>query len=116
MEDLIAALLRWGMLLSFGLVLTGLVLRMAFTHRLGLEKSLQGANVLHLLLRDVSRAGSHRACPSWLIRLGVSALLLTPFVRVAASCYYFASVERNWTHALLTLLTLLTLGYILFLG
>ena len=116
MEDLIAALLRWGMLLSFGLVLTGLVLRMAFTHRLGLEKSLQGANVLHLLLRDVSRAGSHRACPSWLIRLGVSALLLTPFVRVAASCYYFAVIGRNWTHALLTMLTLLTLGYILLLG
>ena len=116
MEDLLAALLRWGMLLSFGLVLTGLVLRMAFTHQLGLEEPLQGTNVFHLLLRDVSRAGSHRVCPSLLIRLGVSTLLLTPFVRVAASCYYFACVERNRTHTLLTLLTLLTLGYIIFLG
>ena len=116
MEDLISVILRSGMLIGMGLVMAGLTLQVIGAGRGGLEARLQGTNVLQFMLADLPRVGSPLLWPALLAHLGVAVVLLTPYARIVASLYYFAYVERRWTHALLTSLTLIALTYILFLG
>jgi uncharacterized membrane protein len=47
--------------------------------------------------------------------MGIGVLMLTPFVRVLASVFYFAFVEHNWKYTLFTAFVLSVLTYSLFL-
>jgi uncharacterized membrane protein len=58
---------------------------------------------------------SHELRPRVLINMGIAVLMLTPFVRVLASVFYFALVERNWKYTLFTGFVLCVLTYSLFL-
>ena len=53
--------------------------------------------------------------PRLLINLGIALLMLTPYVRVLASTFYFALAERNPKYTLFTGFVLAVLTYSLFL-
>ena len=114
MEDLVSAILRDGMLVSMGLVISGLMLQ-RFCHG-RIEEQLQGTNVLQLILADLHQIGLAARWPSILVHVGIAGFMVTPYVRVFASMLYFAKVQRSWKHALMTGLVLATLTYVLFLG
>lgn len=116
MEDLVGSILRRGTVLSVVLVLAGLALRRVGLGGAGFEDRLQGTNVLQFLLADAQHIASLARWPAVLVHGGLAALFLTPYARVLASLFYFASLERSWRQTLLTACTLLPLTYILFLG
>ena len=58
---------------------------------------------------------SHDLRPRVMVNMGMAVLMLTPFVRVLASVFYFALVERNWKYTLFTGFVLGVLTYTLFL-
>ncbi|MGZ3606158.1 MAG: DUF1634 domain-containing protein, partial [Thermodesulfobacteriota bacterium] len=58
---------------------------------------------------------SHELRPRVMINMGIAVLMLTPFVRVLASVFYFAFAERNWKYTLFTGFVLGVLTYSLFL-
>lgn len=117
MEDLVGWILQRGTWFSIGLLLASAILRRssAYWHA-GADPPLQGTNVLHLLLADLRGMATPRFWPSGLAHLGIALLMLTPYVRVLASVFYFAWVERSGRHALLTGSVALMLTYIVFLG
>lgn len=53
--------------------------------------------------------------PRVLINFGLAVLLLTPYVRVAASMLYVAVAERNWKYTAFTGFVFAVLTYSLFL-
>lgn len=111
MEHLVSAILRNGMLISMGLVLAGLVLQWWRRETGILAPVLQAESLPALILRNLPRIREVGAWPSVCIHLGISVLLLTPYLRVLASLIYFVQVERSWKHALFTgiVLALLTI-------
>lgn len=111
MEHLVSAILRNGMLVSMGLVLAGLLVRWLTRGVEAPPPILQAESLPTLVWRDVARARESGTWPSLLMHLGVAALLLTPYLRVAASFVYFVRVERSWKHALFAgiVLALLTI-------
>jgi uncharacterized membrane protein len=108
--------LRWGGILSFGFMVSGLaifiwknwsfdVLSMSYNEVLGLLKSqpmgLEGVNL------DLSSR-------HWM-NLGLWVLVLTPALRVLLSCIHFAK-EKDRFYFGITVLVLLLLGASIFLG
>ena len=116
MEDLISTILRSGIVLSSGLILAGLILTWSGTGHVSAEHHLYGTNLLQFVLADFRRIGTPSVWSSVLIHVGLVVLLLTPYLRVAASVLYFATVARSWKRALLSGLVFATLTYLLFLG
>ena len=114
-EPFIASILRIGTSLSLGLIVTG-VAWCAATNQFWLQPDLQGTNLLQLLAAELRSARSGGASPALLLHLGIVVLLLIPFVRVAASAWYFACVESRRIHALLAAVVAGVLAYILFVG
>ena len=53
--------------------------------------------------------------PRFLVSLGITALLLTPYVRVLASLLFFAFVAHNWKYSAFTGFVFAMLTYSLFL-
>ena len=95
MESLISAILRTGLLLSLGLILMGLGLsQIGGLSGVGNER-LVGTNILQFLLGGLARLREPARWSQALVHLGIAALLLTPYVRVVASVFYFAWVERH---------------------
>ena len=114
MENLISSILQNGIALSIGLILAGLLFRWAEGSQASFQEFIQSVSIPTLLLADFHRLGSPGTWPSVLMHLGVIVLLVTPYVRVAASMIYFAAVERNWKQALLTGFVLIVLTITLF--
>lgn len=115
-EPFIASTLRWGMFISMGCLAAGLAWQRLTTGDWELVDTLQGTNVLALLMADVQQARSLAHPPQLLCHLGIAVLLLVPYVRTLASCWYFASVERNVRYTLYTTCLALLMTYILLLG
>ena len=117
MEDLVGWILQRGTWFSIGLLLASAILRRssAYWHA-GADPPLQGTNVLHLLLADLRGMATPRFWTSGLAHLGVVVLMLIPYLRVLASVFYFACVERSGRHVLLTGVVAAVLTYIVFLG
>lgn len=116
MENLVGAILQNGMLLSVGLVIAGLFLQWVTTAEIYLQEPLHGENVLQFVLQDLHRAVSPKSFSLFLVHLGIAALMLTPYLRLVVSFFYFAYVDRHWRYAFLTILTLTPLTYFLLLG
>ena len=95
MESLISLILRTGMLISLGFIFAGLIIGWADQEHASLGPNLKAKSVPILILVDLQQIGSPGFWPRLFIHLGVSALLLTPYVRVLASMAYFTWVDRS---------------------
>lgn len=68
---------------------------------------LHGRNFFSFLI-DLFRGGYFKKPPVLLMALGIAILILTPYVRVVMSVFYFAAV-RNTKYVLITLFVLIIL-------
>jgi len=90
MDRVIGYVLLVGVALSVGLVVAGLGWGFVRHGVLGVHDEIPRTNLFGFLVAEIRLvlAGAFR--PRLLVSLGIAALLLTPFVRVAASLVFFA--------------------------
>jgi uncharacterized membrane protein len=115
MDVLVGYVLAGGVITSMILVATGLIWHWAITGSLGLDYSMGGMNFFRFVVSDVVTVIRTGFGPRRMINLGVAVLMLTPFIRVASSMFYFAVVEHNWKYTIFTGFVLTVLTYSLFL-
>ncbi len=115
MESLVGYILLIGVLLSVALLVAGFVWRWMRVGSLRFEHSIVGMNFFEFLLSTLRQTASHAFRPRLFLNMGIAVLMLTPFVRVLASVFYFAFVEHNWKYTLFTAFVLSVLTYSLFL-
>jgi len=115
MEILIGYILLVGVLLSITLLVIGFIWRWERSGNLRFEHTIVGMNFFEFVLTSLRQMASHDLRPRIMINMGIAVLMLTPFVRVLASVFYFALVQRNWKYALFTGFVLSVLTYSLFL-
>lgn len=100
-----------GVLLSLGLVATGLVWHWAVSGTWQLDYTLPATTVAGFIAADLEQAARGSFRPRLLVDMGIAVLLLTPYVRVLLSMLYFLLAERNLKYAIFTALVLATLTY-----
>jgi len=61
--------------------------------------NLHARSIPTLIMMDIHDGDLAAHWPKILIHLAVVVLMLTPYLRVLASTFYFAFIERNWRHA-----------------
>ncbi len=115
MDVLIGYLLLYGVLLSLALVAMGLGWRYLRTGNAWLDYQISGMNLFQFVVEEFRLAAHIQFRPRLLVNLGIAVLMLTPFLRVAASVVYFLAVLRNWKYTLFTSIVLVVLAYSLFL-
>ncbi|MBP1695529.1 MAG: hypothetical protein H6Q41_717 [Deltaproteobacteria bacterium] len=115
MESLVGHILLAGVLLSVTLLTVGFVWRWARVGNLRFEHSIAGMNFFEFILSTLQQTASQAFRPRLFLNMGMGILMLTPFVRVLASVFYFAFVEHNWKYTLFTGFVLSVLTYSLFL-
>jgi uncharacterized membrane protein len=115
MDALVGSILQNGILLSLGLIIIGLVWRWFITGSLVVDYQIAGMNLFEFVTEEVRLAMHGAIRPHLLINLGIAVLMLTPFIRVAASVVYFMGVLRNWKYTVFTAIVLTVLTYSLFL-
>lgn len=115
MECLVGYILLIGVLLSVALIVAGFVWRWVRVGNLRFEHSIAGMNFFEFILSTLRGMGSQALRPRLFLNMGIGVLMLTPFVRVLASVFYFAFAERNWKYTLFTGFVLSVLTYSLFL-
>jgi uncharacterized membrane protein len=114
MEVLIGYILLIGVLLSIFLLLVGTAWQWISTGSPRFDYTLQAMNFWAFLFTSLRRLWAGDLRPQTVIDLGISALLLTPYVRVFASMLYFLA-KRNWKYSVFTLFVFSVLSYSLFL-
>ena len=115
MEFLIGYILLAGVLISAALLAIGMIWHWVRWGNLRFEYSIVGMNFFEFLLTTLRQMTSEVMRPRFFLNMGIGVLMLTPFVRVLASVFYFALVERNWKYTLFTGFVLSVLTYSLFL-
>ena len=115
MESLVGYILLTGVLLSVALLAVGFVWRWVRVGNLRFEHSIVGMNFFEFILSTLRGMASQALRPRLFLNMGIGVLMLTPFVRVLASVFYFAFVEHNWKYTLFTGFVLSVLTYSLFL-
>jgi uncharacterized membrane protein len=115
MEILIGYILLGGVLISTALLTIGLIWHWARWRNLRFEHSIVGMNFFEFILSTLRQVSSHDLRPRFILNMGIGILMLTPFVRVLASLFYFALKERNWKYTLFTGFVFCVLTYSLFL-
>jgi uncharacterized membrane protein len=115
MEILVGYILVAGVLLTVTLLAVGLVWHWARYRNLRFEHSIIGMNLFEFILLTLRQVSSHVTRPRFILNMGIGVLMLTPFVRVLASMFYFALIERNWKYTLFTGFVFCILTYSLFL-
>jgi uncharacterized membrane protein len=115
MDALVGGILQNGVLLSLGLIIIGLVWRWYITGSLLVDYRIGGMNLFEFVTEEIRLAATGAIRPHLLINLGIAVLMLTPFIRVAASMAYFMGVLKNWKYTLFTAVVLSVLTYSLFL-
>lgn len=115
MESLVGYILLTGILLSVALLAVGFVWRWLRVGNLRFEHSIVGMNFFEFISSTLRQMASRAFRPRLFLNMGIAVLMLTPFVRVLASVFYFAFVEHNWKYTLFTAFVLSTLTYSLFL-
>ncbi len=115
MELLIGYILLVGVLLSVALLAIGFIWRWERSGNLRFQHTIVGVNFFEFVLISLRQMGSHELRPRVMLNMGIAVLMLTPFVRVLASVFYFALVQRNWKYTLFTGFVLGVLTYSLFL-
>jgi len=115
MESLVGYILLTGVLLSVALLVVGFVWRWVRAGNLRFEHSIAGMNFFEFILSTLQQTASQAFRPRLFLNMGIAILMLTPFVRVLASVFYFAFAEHNWKYTLFTGFVLGVLTYSLFL-
>ena len=115
METLVGYILLAGVLVSAALLTIGLIWHWARWGNLRFEHSIVGMNFFEFILSTLRQVSSHATRPRFILNMGIGVLMLTPFVRVLASVFYFALKERNWKYTLFTGFVFCVLTYSLFL-
>jgi uncharacterized membrane protein len=115
MEILIGYILLGGVLLSVALLAIGFVWRWERSGNLRFQHTIVGMNFFEFVLTSLRQMASPDLRPRVMVNMGIVVLMLTPFVRVLASVFYFALVLRNWKYTLFTGFVLGVLTYSLFL-
>lgn len=115
METLVGYILLVGVLLAIALILVGLIWHWAVTGQLQLQSLISGMNLFQFVWSDIQQAGSGSWRPDLLVKLGIAVLMLTPYVRVMISMFFFALAERNWKYTVFTGVVFSVLTYSLFL-
>jgi uncharacterized membrane protein len=114
MEGLVGYILLIGVLLSVALLTVGFIWRWVRVGNLRFEHSIVGMNLFEFILSTLRQMASQAFRPRLFLNIGIGVLMLTPFVRVLASVFYFAFVEHNWKYTLFTGFVLSVLTYSLF--
>jgi uncharacterized membrane protein len=111
-ERMIGGVLLGGVLLSSALILAGLGWHCIRYHDLTFKYLISASTVFQFFSHDLSSFVSSPPRPRDLLNLGIAVLLLTPYVRVAISFFYFLLVERSWRFTLITgfVISVLTWG------
>ncbi len=115
MDTLVGYILLVGVILSLILIIAGSSWHWINTGNLQFDYSLQGKNFFNFLHLDLLALFAGDLRPRLLVNLGVAVLLLTPYLRVLASIFYFALVDRNWKYTAFTAFVFIVLTYSLFL-
>jgi uncharacterized membrane protein len=115
METVVGYILLIGVLLSVGLIVSGVCWHWAVAGHLVLTYPAAGMNLLQFVVAEMRQLISGPLAPRTIIYAGLVVLMLTPYGRVLASLAYFAFVERNWKYTALTAFVLGVLTYSLFL-
>jgi len=114
-EVFVSYILLGGVLLSIGLVGSGLIWHWTATGTLGLNYSIGRMNLFRFMITEVHQVSQGVVGPRLLVSLGLAALMLTPYVRVLVSMLYFAIVERNRKYTIFTGFVFAVLTYSLLL-
>jgi uncharacterized membrane protein len=114
MEGLIGYILLSGVLLSVALIAAGLSWHLVVSGNMTITHRVSGLNLFRFLVATVRLGGMPSARPDLLVNLGIGVLMLTPYVRVLGSAFYFALVEHNRKYTGFTIFVLSVLTYILF--
>ncbi len=114
MDTVIGYVLLGGVLVSVALLVAGLIWHWIKTGQVGVKFKIVRLNLFEFVAAELRGIGNDFR-PRLLVGLGIAALLLTPYLRVAASLAFFALVERNWKYSLFTGFVLAVLTYSLFL-
>jgi len=115
MDALVGYTLLGGLMLSLVLIIAGLIWHWLLTGSLTAEYVIKGMNLSGFLAQVVFQMVSGKIGPKTVLNLGICFLLLTPFVRVLVSVFYFAIEEHNWKYTTFTGIVLTVLTYSLFL-
>ncbi len=114
MEVLLGTSLLVGVLLSMALILAGLIWNFVATGHLSLDYELAGMNLFQLLAAELGMAWNGQVQPTALINGGIATLMLTPYLRVVLSVFYFMAVLKNWKYTVITSFVLVILTFSLF--
>lgn len=115
MDILIGYVLLGGVTLSVGLIVAGLGWHWIDTGRLGVSYTIPKMNLFEFARAELLDLIAGRLRPRFLVSLGITTLLLTPYVRVLTSLLFFAIADRNWKYTLFTAFVFSLLTYSLFL-
>ena len=115
MDAIVGYILLIGVLISLVLVVAALIWRWIDTRTVAFNYKLTGMNLFELILNEVKLAMHGMLRPRLLLSMGITMLMLTPFIRVLVSMVYFMAALKNWKYSVFTAIVLLTLTYSLFL-
>ena len=114
MASLVGYILLGGVLTSAALMSAGLVWHWATRGPVQELSPMAATDLAQIFATFFQQLASGALQPRPLIYFGLAVLLLTPYVRVAASALYFAVVERNMKYTVFTGFVLAVLTYSLF--
>jgi len=115
MDALVGYLLLGGVLLSMGLILIGLAWRFAISGHFAFDYSIKGMNLFQFVDDEMRLVLHGNLSPRVMVSGGIVVLMLTPYLRVAASMVYFIAVLKNWKYSVFTAIVLGVLTFSLFL-
>ena len=113
MEPLLSWVLIGGMLTSVISIMAGLAVG-TFIEGGEAGYRIVAISIPRLIQADVGRFGSPDFWSRFLIDLGFSILLITPYLRLTVTWLYLALVKNRWRYALYTSVVLVLLGLVLF--
>ena len=113
MEPLLGAVLRVGMLLSVSLMAAAWVVARTVPSE-NISYEIHAISVLQLLQVDLNRMGSPDFWYRFLVDLGFSILMITPYARLMLTGLYLIFVKKHWRYAAYTSISLLLLGIVMF--
>jgi uncharacterized membrane protein len=115
METLVGYILLIGVIATVILLSSGLLWHWLTTGSLRLDYTIAGMNLFEFVAAELGQVADGMIRPRLLVSLGIVVLLLTPYLRVAASFLYFALIAHDGKYAVFTGIVWSVLTYSLFL-
>jgi uncharacterized membrane protein len=115
-ETFVGYILLLGLLGSVTLLLIGMSWRWLETGTLQLDYSLGGMNLFRFMVAEMQLLTHGTISPRIIVSLGITVLLLTPYLRVLSSMLYFAIAEHDIKYTCFSGFVLAVLTYSLFLS